>query len=187
TGHDPHCRGGGGHGPRGETGRGAGPWHQGAVGQDQSVARAGQGGCPLLDAGSRSRRRRCRGATAGHRRSGAWRYRAGGARRQPCQGSPVRARRERATVALVTHVTMPAGTPLYRARINPPDREYQAWPISQMGQPPANSAPDGRVNPAGIPCFYAAFELVTAIAEKRPWALANVSVATFTTIRPHKV
>src|SRR5206468_12545308 len=53
---DPHCRGGGGHGPRRETGRGAGAWHQGAVGQNQSVARAGQGGCPLLDAGSRSRR-----------------------------------------------------------------------------------------------------------------------------------
>src|SRR5207249_3674596 len=90
----------GGHGPRRETGRGAGAWHQGAVGQNQSVARAGQGGCPLLDAGSRSRRRRCRGATAGHRRSGARGYRAGGARRQPCQGSPVRARRERATVAV---------------------------------------------------------------------------------------
>src|SRR2546422_832129 len=72
---------------------------------------------------------------------------------------------------LACDITLPAGTPLYRARINPPDREYQAWPISQMGQPPANSAPDGRVNPAGIPCFYAAFELETAIAEKRPWAL----------------
>src|SRR5207244_3277524 len=56
-------------------------------------------------------------------------------------------------------------------------------PITQMGQPPADATPDGRVNPAGIPCFYAALEPDTAIAELRPWPVASLSVATFTTAR----
>lgn len=85
--------------------------------------------------------------------------------------------------------TVAAGTSLYRARIMPPEKETstEPLPITEMGQPPPELTPDGRVNPMGIPCFYAALEGETAIAELRPWPRARVSVATFATAGPFKV
>ena len=44
-------------------------------------------------------------------------------------------------------------------------------------KPLRNSALEGRVNPRGIPCLYAANNEKTAIAEVRPWVGALVSVA----------
>ena len=84
---------------------------------------------------------------------------------------------------------LPAGSSLYRARIMPPEKEAdtEPLPIIEMGQPPPELTPDGRVNPAGIPCFYAALEDETAIAELRPWPRARITVATFTTAGPFKV
>ncbi len=84
---------------------------------------------------------------------------------------------------------LPAGSSLYRARIMPPEKETdtEPLPISEMGQPPPELTPDGRVNPAGIPCFYAALEGETAIAELRPWPRARLTVATFDTAGPLKV
>jgi RES domain-containing protein len=65
----------------------------------------------------------------------------------------------------------------------PPEKETdtEPLPITEMGQPPPDLTPDGRVNPAGIPCFYAALESETAIAELRPWPHARITVATFDT------
>jgi hypothetical protein len=80
-----------------------------------------------------------------------------------------------------------ADTLLYRARINPPERESEPLPIDDMGQPPPEKVEDGRVNRKGSPCFYAARDPETSIAEKRPWRLATVSVATFTVTRPYRV
>ncbi len=84
---------------------------------------------------------------------------------------------------------LPAGSTLYRARIMPPDRDgdTEALPVTEMGSPPADITPEGRVNPAGIRCFYAALEPDTAIAELRPWPMARLSVATFTTAGPFNV
>lgn len=44
-------------------------------------------------------------------------------------------------------------------------------------KPLRHSAFEGRVNPRGIPCLYAASNVETAIAEVRPWFGALVSVA----------
>jgi RES domain len=44
-------------------------------------------------------------------------------------------------------------------------------------KPLRNSAHEGRVNPRGIPCLYAASNKETAVAEVRPWLGALVSVA----------
>jgi RES domain-containing protein len=52
-----------------------------------------------------------------------------------------------------------------------------------MRQPPPEKARDGRINPMGLPCLYAALDPNTAVAEVRPWRLALLTVATFTTPR----
>jgi len=90
---------------------------------------------------------------------------------------------------LACGVTLPAETSLYRARIMPPDQETdtEPLPMAEMGQPPSDRTPDGRVNPAGIPCFYAALEIATAIAELRPWPRARLTVGTFVTAGPFKM
>ena len=50
-------------------------------------------------------------------------------------------------------------------------------------KPLRSSAHEGRVNPRGIPCLYAASNVETAIAETRPWLGALVSVAQLTPTR----
>lgn len=47
----------------------------------------------------------------------------------------------------------------------------------------SGAAHEGRVNPRGIPCLYAASNLETAVAEVRPWLGALVSVAQLSPVR----
>lgn|SRR3989338_2928396 len=77
--------------------------------------------------------------------------------------------------------TIPAGTKLYRARINKVNfekREHEKipFPPSEMGPPPQHLAISGRINPEGIPYFYCAGELDTAGAELRPWKGAYLTI-----------
>jgi RES domain-containing protein len=78
---------------------------------------------------------------------------------------------------------MPVGTHLFRARIMPlrQKEDTEPLPLSEMGAPPTSKAVQGRINPDGIACFYAALDPNTAIAEVRPWNTARVTVAQFTT------
>jgi hypothetical protein len=79
---------------------------------------------------------------------------------------------------------LPKGTVLHRGRIMPANHPGgHALPIEEMRQPPPEKAQSQRLSPEGIPCFYAAFERATAIAELRPWRKAEITVATFTTTR----
>ena len=69
---------------------------------------------------------------------------------------------------------IPAGTTLYRARINKIDferkeHEKMPFPPSEMGPPPQFLVSSGRINPEGIPYLYCAGEVDTAGAELRPW------------------
>jgi hypothetical protein len=88
-----------------------------------------------------------------------------------------------------------AGTELFRGRLHPPNQEIdEALPLSEMGMPPPDHRTEGRVNPSGIPCFYAAlgdgttdFGADTAIAELRPWPTARVTVARFRLARSCQV
>jgi hypothetical protein len=48
---------------------------------------------------------------------------------------------------------------------------------SSRMKPLRHSAQEGRVNPRGIPCLYAAGDMKTAISEVRPWVGAMVSVS----------
>jgi hypothetical protein len=54
-------------------------------------------------------------------------------------------------------------------------------------KPLPDRAAEGRVNPRGIPCLYAATHRETAVAEVRPWVGAHVSVAQLRTVRPLKL
>lgn len=56
------------------------------------------------------------------------------------------------------------------------------YPVERM-KPLRGSAQEGRVNPRGIPCLYAASNKETAVAEVRPWLGALVSVAQLTPVR----
>lgn len=56
------------------------------------------------------------------------------------------------------------GTELYRARYLPADGSIEVSG-STLGPPPKERATAGRMNPAGIPYFYAAFDARTALAE----------------------
>lgn len=60
--------------------------------------------------------------------------------------------------------TLDTGTELYRARYLPADGSI-AVSGSTMGPPPKELATAGRMNSAGIPYFYAAFDVKTALAE----------------------
>jgi hypothetical protein len=72
-------------------------------------------------------------------------------------------------------------TPLYRARIEPADWEGERSPIpiDKMGAPPPAKAKAGRLNPEGIPYFYGALSVETAIAEMRAWKGARITVAEY--------
>lgn len=60
------------------------------------------------------------------------------------------------------------------------------YPESRM-LPEKHRASEGRVNPRGIPCFYAASDRTTALSEVRPWVGAKVSVGCFHTLRDLKI
>jgi hypothetical protein len=72
---------------------------------------------------------------------------------------------------------------IFRARIEY-DRPFKK---TEMGMPPAKLARGGRANPVGIPYFYGASNLDTAIAETRPHPGNNISVAKFKVIEDLEV
>lgn len=59
--------------------------------------------------------------------------------------------------------------------------------LPERMKPLRNSAHEGRVNPRGIPCLYAASNKETAVAEVRPWLGALVSVARLKLVRELKL
>ncbi len=76
---------------------------------------------------------------------------------------------------------IPAGTILYRARINKIDYKQKRikeipFSPSEMGPPPQHLAIQGRINPEGIPYLYCAGELDTAGAELRTWKGAYLTI-----------
>jgi RES domain-containing protein len=77
---------------------------------------------------------------------------------------------------------VPAGTVLYRGRLNALDfhnseKEVAPFPAGEMGPPPHHLATPGRVNPEGIHYLYCAGELDTAGSELRPWKGARITIA----------
>lgn len=65
---------------------------------------------------------------------------------------------------------------VYRARIQNNSLQHRK---SEMGMPPPEVTRAGRANPVGIPYFYAASDVETAIAEVRPHPGNKVSVCKF--------
>lgn len=98
---------------------------------------------------------------------------------------PLRPELDKLMMNLIAHVkenhckVVPAGTTLFRARINPKQSDGEVSPLAEaeMGAPPPDRANAGRINPEGIPYLYAAEEERTAVAEMRPWIGAQVTVA----------
>ncbi|QVI74239.1 RES family NAD+ phosphorylase [Pseudomonas syringae] len=75
---------------------------------------------------------------------------------------------EEAVVRLLTPEDAPR---IYRARTCMTSTDVNgiaANPGRNLGAPPKERAGDGRMNPAGVPAFYGAFERETCIAELRP-------------------
>lgn len=73
---------------------------------------------------------------------------------------------------------------IYRARIQDGTNRFKK---NEMGMPPPQNTRGGRANPVGIPYFYAASHVDTAIAETRPHPGNNVSVAKFEVVHALKV
>lgn len=73
---------------------------------------------------------------------------------------------------VVVRVMTPENAPpIYRARTcmtQDSVSEITANPSRNLGAPPKHRAGEGRMNPAGVPAFYGAFERLTCIAELRP-------------------
>lgn len=76
---------------------------------------------------------------------------------------------------------------IYRARIAASYDEasmFKEDPVTQLGPPPGRLRKPGRMNAAGVACFYGAFELSTCLAELRPLVGSVVVGARFELIRP---
>jgi hypothetical protein len=89
-------------------------------------------------------------------------------------------------------MTLKAGKALWRAQLGHgvEHREQNGQnydepvPYAPMRMKPLrHSAHEGRVNPRGIPCLYAANNKETAVSEVRPWLGALVSVARLRVVR----
>jgi RES domain len=79
------------------------------------------------------------------------------------------------------------GIRLFRARqIDDPEKRNEAIqdPANQLGSPPKRIRTAGRMNAAGVPAFYGAFDLDTCIAEIRPVVGSVVVGASFKLTRP---
>lgn len=82
------------------------------------------------------------------------------------------------------------GTPeatFFRARQANSDGDIdriQKMPHKELGPPPKRQRRPGRMNPAGIGCFYGAYELSTCVAELRPIVGSVVIGAKFDLTRP---
>jgi len=68
----------------------------------------------------------------------------------------------------------------YSLRIECPHSESRMFPLTDR-------AAEGRVNPKGIPCFFAASDRTTALSEVRPWVGAKVSLGSFRTRKELKI
>ena len=89
--------------------------------------------------------------------------------------------------------TLPAGMPLWRARIGHDtyEEEYEGKKIREIPdalsqkemKPLKSEAREGRANPEGIPVLYLSTLPETAMSEVRPWIGSWVSCARFETIR----
>ncbi len=76
---------------------------------------------------------------------------------------------------------------VYRARIAETKkeiREFLTSPCLELGPPPPDKTPSGRMNAAGIPAFYGGLSEDVCVAEVRPPVGSNVVVARFEIIRP---
>jgi len=93
--------------------------------------------------------------------------------------------------------TIPGSKILWRAQVGHDWGETQvafdefeqvpcAFSATRM-KPLKDRAPEGRVNPKGIPYLYLATDRNTAIAEVRPWIGVYVSVAQLTTVQDLRV
>ncbi len=80
---------------------------------------------------------------------------------------------------------LPSGVEVYRARVR---RRGETWQPSadEMGPPPNEKATAGRMNPAGIPYLYTAFDRITARQEigVQPRSTKTAFTATFTLSKP---
>jgi len=74
---------------------------------------------------------------------------------------------------------LPVETRVYRARVRQCDETWQPS-AEQMGPPPRDMASAGRMNPAGIPYLYTAFDEKTARREVRGDEKADTTVPTAT-------
>lgn len=84
------------------------------------------------------------------------------------------------------YVATPAdGLRIFRARpVTEAERkDVQADPEGELGPPPRRLGRSNRMNPAGIPAFYAALDLKTCISELRPVVGSEVAYAEFTLLR----
>ena len=79
-------------------------------------------------------------------------------------------------------VTLPVGTPLYRARVSAGQLSDDAVELqAALGPPPCEKASNSRMNPPGIPYLYLASDESTCIAEVRPEAGQQVWLGMFRT------
>jgi hypothetical protein len=80
---------------------------------------------------------------------------------------------------------LPVGTAVYRARVRRRGEKWQPT-ADQMGPPPKSKASAGRMNPAGIPYLYTAFDNATAWREVGIMGRTSRTVftATFALTRP---
>ncbi|WP_287255643.1 RES family NAD+ phosphorylase [Mesorhizobium sp.] len=75
----------------------------------------------------------------------------------------------------------------YRARVvagRDQIKKFISDPAGQLGVPPERLRRANRMNPAGIACFYGAFEIDTCIAEIRPTVGGLVAAGRFELTRP---
>lgn len=85
---------------------------------------------------------------------------------------------------------LPVGTAVLRARVVRADAELRAFveaPSRELGAPPPEKAPAGRMNAAGIAVFYGALDADTCLAEMRPAIGGRVLVGEFRTTQALRV
>lgn len=86
--------------------------------------------------------------------------------------------------------TIPAGSTFYRARrcdSRSAVEKVISNPVAELNAPPRQFAKAGRMNPAGVPFFYGAFDRATCIAELRPPVGGNVVSGEFVISRDVRV
>ncbi len=94
---------------------------------------------------------------------------------------------EKAVVRLLTPENSPS---IFRARTcmsYESVSEITANPARNLGAPPKERAGEGRMNPAGVPAFYGAFERKTCVAELRPPVGGTVVSGEFRLVREVRV